>query len=118
MKEDKENMQESVEQLAEMRFGAKLDELKAAFAPRQLNIIEVDGKMAVLKPISARELGKYSFIVADAENGGLDAAARYILETLWLEGDNELRDDEECFLAAMLSIQNVIEVKKSRFAKL
>ena len=118
MKEDKENNQESVEQLAEVRFGTKLAEFRKMFAPRQLTIIEVEGKMAVLKPITASEMAKYSMILADEENGGLDKSVRYLLETLWLDGDEELRNDEEYFISAMPAIQNVIVLKKSRSAKL
>ncbi|MDR2472145.1 MAG: hypothetical protein LBD53_01095 [Tannerella sp.] len=83
------------------------------FAPRPLPVIQVEGKYAVLRPITAKEVSQFSMSVA--AGNGLDDACRYLMEELWLGGDNELRDDEEYFIAAMLQVQRIMEVKKSFF---
>lgn len=108
-----------VKDLLAKRFGdEKVDSWKKQFAPRKIAVIAVEDKVAVLKPITASEIGQYSMMMADAENGGLDVASRYILNALWLDGDDCLRDDEEYFMSAMLQVQNTIEVKKSLFIRL
>lgn len=105
---------ENIEHILEQRFGADhTAKMRRMFAPRRLTVIMVEDKIAVLRPITAAELSQYSLIVADPDTGGIDKGARYLLETLWVDGDEELRSDEEYFMAAMLQMQNLIEVKKS-----
>ena len=105
---------ENIGHILETRFGKeRVEKMKRGFAPRRLTVIMVEDKIAVLRPITAAELSQYSLIVADTEAGGIDKAARYLLDTLWIDGDTEIRDDEEYFMAAMLQVQNAIEVKKS-----
>ena len=87
------------------------------YVPRKLNVIEVEEKVAVLRPIGANEIAQYSMALVDPTKG-MEVATRFLLEELWLDGDNEIKDDEEYFISAMLQIQNVIETKKSRFTKL
>lgn len=83
------------------------------FAPRRLCAIQVEDKYAVLRPITSKEVSQFSMSIAGGN--GVDDACRYLLEELWLGGDNELRDDEEYFIGAMTQIQKVMEVKKSFF---
>ena len=87
------------------------------YAPRKLNYIEVEDKCAILRPIGAKEISEYSMALVDPTKG-MEVATRYLLEELWIDGDNELRDDEDFFIGAMLQMQNVIETKKSHFIKL
>ncbi|MDD4217451.1 MAG: hypothetical protein PHZ24_08975 [Bacteroidales bacterium] len=97
------------------RFGEKLHEHKKMFAPRKLSVIEVEDKLALLRPIGATEVGEFSLLIV---NESLEKASRYLLEELWLDGDQELKNDEEYFIAAMMSLQKVVEVKKSSFFQL
>ncbi len=102
-------------QLAEQRFGKeKLDQLSKEFNGRKLCIIAVEDKIAVLKPLNAKELSDYTRTMMSA---GLDVAARQLLDALWLGGDECIRDDEDYFMAAMVELQNVIELKKSTFGR-
>ena len=107
---------ENIKEKLTARFGAKLDEWKKQYAPRQLSVIEVEDKVAVLRPVGAAEVSTYTMQVAG--EGGLETASRYLLEELWLGGDDELRNDEEYFISAMLAVQQTIELKKSNFTKL
>ena len=103
--------------MAELKFGKeKLEELKARFHGRKLNIIVVEDKICVLMPLTSKALSNYTRMMIDSD-GGLDTAAKQLLDELWLGGDEEIRDDEEYFIAAMTEIQNLIEVKKSGFGK-
>lgn len=99
------------------RFGKSLEEFQSQYAPRKLNVIEVEDKIALLAPINANVIAGYSMALVDPEKG-MTVATRYLLEELWLDGDNEIRDDEDYFIAAMLQVQNVIQTKNSRFTKL
>ena len=102
-------------QLAEQRFGKeKLDQLSKEFNGRKLCIIAVEDKIAVLKPLNAKELSDYTRTMMSA---GLDVAARQLLDALWLGGDECIRDNEDYFMAAMVELQNVIELKKSTFGR-
>nr|DAE48062.1 MAG TPA: hypothetical protein [Caudoviricetes sp.] len=102
-------------QLAEQRFGKeKLNQLSKEFNGRKLCIIAVEDKIAVLKPLNAKELSDYTRTMMSA---GLDVAARQLLDALWLGGDECIRDNEDYFMAAMVELQNVIELKKSTFGR-
>lgn len=108
----------NIEELLNARFGEeRVAKMRKMFAPRKLNIIMVEDKIAVLRPITSTELSQYSLLVADSAAGGLDKASRYLLDSLWIAGDEEIRGDEEYFMAAMLQIQNAVEVKKSVFCR-
>ncbi len=118
-KKEQNTPEQTVKELLVERFGAeRVETWQKQFAPRKISVIAVEDKIAVLKPITASEIGQYSMMVADSENGGLDVASRYILNALWLDGDDCIRDNEEYFISAMLQIQNVIELKKSLFIRL
>ena len=103
---------------AEKKFGKeKLAELKAQYNGRNLNIIAVEDKMAVLMPLTAKALSNYTRRLIDPD-GGIDIAAKELINELWIAGDDVIRDDEEYFISAMTEIQNIIELKKSSFTKL
>lgn len=106
----------SIKDLIVARFGEeKFKKWKQEFK-RDLNIIKVEDKLAVLRPIGAKEIALFSGMVAGDE--GLDKASEYLLNELWLDGDEELLNDEEYFISAMLQIQRTLQVKKSSFYKL
>lgn len=110
-------MNKSIEEILNDRFGIeKVAEWRKDAAPRKLNVIMVEKKIAVLRPIGASEVATYSMTIAT--DGGLEKATRYLMEELWIDGDNELRDDEEHFISAMMQMQRIIEVKKSAFFQL
>ncbi len=83
----------------------RVDAWRKQFGKRKLNIIEVEDAVAVLQPITADEIAHYSMMVTDPE-GGLVNASRYILETLWLDGDERIKEDEDYFISAMLQVQH------------
>ena len=108
-------MEKSIESLLEERFGkVKIAEMRAAFPGRKLNVIVVEDKLCVLRPLTAKDLSSYSMLVMKGDEG-LEQGARYLLDALWLGGDEEIRNDEDYFMAAMLQIQNSVELKKSDF---
>jgi hypothetical protein len=109
------SLQELENQLTE-KFGAKYQELKKQYAPRKLNVIKVEDKVALLRPIGAAEVSTFSMMTVNPEMG-LDKASEYLINELWLDGDMEIVNDEEYFISAMLQLQNVVELKKSAFYK-
>lgn len=101
--------------LLNKRFGAeKVAAWKKDYAPRKLNVIEVEDKICLLRPIGATEVSQFSMMVANPEVG-LEKACEYLIAELWIDGDMELQNDEEYFISAMTQIQNTIELKKSNF---
>lgn len=111
-------IQKEVESSIRARF-SDYDAWKQQYAPRKLNVLVVEDKVAVLRPIGANEIGMYTILIAtsEAEGGGLAQATRYLMNELWLDGDVELIDDEEYFISSMLQIKNIVELKKSAFYK-
>lgn len=112
-----EARKEVIKQLTE-RFGEQFKQWEKEYAPRKLNYIEVEDKCALLKPLDPETLSNYSMMLVLPEAGGLVGATRYILEELWLDGDDEIRDNDDYFMSAMVQVQHVMEQKKSRFIRL
>ena len=94
----------------------KLEQLKAQFNGRKLNIIVIEDKVAVLAPLSAKALSDYTRMVIDPK-AGPEQATRLLLDQLWLGGVEEIRNDEDYFMSAMVEMQNLIELKKSTSGK-
>ena len=90
----------------------KLDEWKEENGNRELIYLKVDDFLAVLRPPTAEDLGDY--LTAIRTNGTSKAVA-FIVEQLWLEGDYQLIEDEELFIAVFLQINNILEGKKGEF---
>ena len=90
----------------------KLDEWKEENGNRELIYLKVDDFLAVLRPPTAEDLGDY--LTAIGTNGTSKAVA-FIVEQLWLEGDYQLIEDEELFIAVFLQINNILEGKKGEF---
>lgn len=97
------------------RFGEeKVIQWEKEYAPRKLNVIVVEDKLCVLRPVMATEVSEFSIMVA-TNDIGLEKACRYLLSELWIDGDMELQNDEEYFISAMMQIQRVNNIKKSSF---
>lgn len=90
----------------------KLDEWKEENANRELIYLKVDDFLAVLRPPTAEDLGDY--LTAIGVNG-MSKAVAMIIEQLWLEGDYQLIEDEDLFIAVFLQINNILEGKKGEF---
>ena len=118
MKQEKKQPALDVRALLVARFGEeKVAKWEKEFAPRKLNVIVVEDKFCVLRPITALEVSEFSIMTATPDVG-LEKASRYLIGELWIDGDMEIQDDEEYFISAMLQIQRVSEVKKSSFYRL
>ena len=90
----------------------KLDEWKAENGNRELIYLKVDDFLAVLRPPTAEDLGDYLTAIG---TNGMSKAVAFIVEQLWLEGDYQLIEDEELFIAVFLQINNILEGKKGEF---
>ncbi len=95
------------------RFGQKkLDEWKRDFGGRELIYLKVDEHLAVLRPPTADDLGDY--LTAMGTNG-MSKAVAMVIEALWIEGDYQLIEDEDSFIAVFLQINRILESKKGEF---
>lgn len=90
----------------------KLKQWKSEFGNRELIYLKVDDKIAVLRPPLADDLGDYLTAIG---TNGMSKAVVMIIEQLWLEGDYQLIEDEELFIAVFLQINNILEGKKGEF---
>ena len=90
----------------------KLDEWKKEFGNRELIYLKVEDKLAVLRPPLADDLGDYLTAIG---TNGMSKAVALIVEQLWIEGDYELIEDEDMFIAVFLQINNILEGKKGEF---
>ncbi len=90
----------------------KLEEWKQEFDNRELIYLKVDEYLAVLRPPLAEDLGDY--ITAIGTNG-MSKAVAMIIDQLWLDGDYQLIQDEDLFIAVFLQVNNILEGKKGEF---
>lgn len=95
------------------RFGEeKLNGWKMEYGNRELIYLKVDDKLAILRPPLADDLGDYLTAIG---TNGMTKAVAMIVESLWLDGDYELIEDEDMFIAVFLQINNILEGKKGEF---
>lgn len=90
----------------------KIDEWKSENGDRDLIFLKVDDFLAVLRPPTAEDLGDYLTAIG---TNGMSKAVAMVVEQLWLEGDYQLIEDEELFIAVFLQINNILEGKKGEF---
>lgn len=90
----------------------KLDEWKQEYGNRELIYLKVEDKIAVLRPPLADDLGDYLTTIG---TNGMSKAVAMIMEQLWIDGDYELIQDEDMFIAVFLQINNILEGKKGEF---
>lgn len=90
----------------------KLDAWKQEFGNRDLIYLKVDDFLAVLRPPLADDLGDYLTAIG---TNGMSKAVAMIVEQLWIEGDYQLIEDEDLFIAVFLQINNILEGKKGEF---
>jgi hypothetical protein len=95
------------------RFGeVTLDGWKKENGNRDLIYLKVDDFLAVLRPPLAEDLGDYLTAIG---TNGMSKAVAMIVEQLWLDGDFELIEDEDLFIAVFLQINQILEGKKGEF---
>ncbi|AKK74440.1 hypothetical protein OK18_19100 [Chryseobacterium gallinarum] len=91
---------------------AQLNQWKVEYGNRDLIYLKVDDFLAVLRPPLAEDLGDY--LTAIGMNG-MSKAVAMIIEQLWLDGDYQLIEDEDLFIAVFLQMNNILESKKGEF---
>ncbi|AWG24822.1 hypothetical protein [Flavobacterium kingsejongi] len=97
----------------EKRFTlAQLENWKKQYGGRELILLHVGSSLAVLRPPTADDLGDYMTTIGTASLG---KAVALIMEALWIDGDIDLIDDEDKFIAVFLQINNILEGKKADF---
>lgn len=90
----------------------KLAEWKADFGGRDLIYLKVDEYLAVLRPPTADDLGDYLTAIG---TNGMSKAVAMIVDQLWIDGDYQLIEDEDNFIAVFLQMNNILESKKGEF---
>lgn len=86
-----------------------LDELKAKHGT--VFVLEVEDKKAVLKKPSRAQIS-YALSVKEPVKVG-----ETLLNNCWVEGDEEIRTNDDYFFGAIGSMSELIEVKKASLVK-
>lgn len=81
---------------------------------KQIYEITIDGYTAYLKKPGRQEIGYAATIGANNPMAFNEA----ILNTCWLDGDEEIKTNDDLFLAACGKISEIIEVKIAELKKL
>ncbi|MEN4762663.1 MULTISPECIES: hypothetical protein [unclassified Chryseobacterium] len=111
-KESKKSVVKDLTPFEERYTAKKLDEWKKEYGNRDLIYLKVDDFLAVLRPPKADDLGDYLTAIG---SNGMSKAVAMIVEQLWIEGDYQLIEDEDCFIAVFLQMNNILESKKADF---
>jgi hypothetical protein len=93
-------------------YNAKIAAIKAKF-PNCFEIT-VGDKTAYLKGVDRKTISMATTIAGEDKV----KICELILDACWIEGDEEIRDDDEYFLGAMAQIQGLISIKTSSLKKL
>lgn len=90
----------------------KLEEWKKMHSGRQLIILAVEEKMAVLRPVGVNEMSEY---ITTTVTTNTSVATTQLVNSLWLDGDNELLEDDDLFLAVYTQVAQILEARKADF---
>lgn len=117
-KEEEVLLLEKCEAIARERYGVKLDEWRKKFGhiwflPVQDNTGEIE-KLAVMKPIDRTIL---SYCADKMTEDGLYGYLEACMREVWLDGDNEIVDEEEYFIPCSDVFQRITQGKKAAFLK-
>ncbi len=94
---------------------AKIEALKKANPKGVWQIANADGsKVAYLRTPTRSEISYATTFLPQDQLGYADA----ILQNCWLDGDNELKDNDKYFLALVPQIDQIIEVEQVELKKL
>lgn len=88
----------------------KIKELKAKHGT--LYLIEVEGKQCILRKPSRQDLSYVSQVKDPIK------VSEALLANLWVEGDEEIKTDDEYFLAAIAKMDEVLKIKEAEIKKL
>lgn len=93
----------------------KLDAWKKEFGNRELIALVVNDKQAVLRPPTADDLSDYMLALGTEK---ISTAVAATIQSLWIDGDFELIDDEDNFCGVVLQMHNILETKKADFFRI
>ena len=71
--------------------------------------IEVDGKVCYLRKPSRQATSQHLFHIGQ---GDLMKADEVLLQNCWLDGDEEIKTDDDLFLSIKPQLENLYELKK------
>lgn len=118
-KEQEKQLREKCEAFASERYGE--DQVKQWSNKNKglfyLPVIDDDGtieKLAILKPIDRQILSYASTKISD---DGLYAFLEAAMAECWIEGDKEILEDDEYFIPAADSFNNIMKGKKTALLK-
>lgn len=100
-------------EMTEEQIQAKVAELKKTHKIKEVFVIESEGKIAFIKRPSRDQL-KYAMSVSQNDPLGM---TENILESGWLEGHSELKEDDKYFLDISRQIDMLIETTSVRIKK-
>lgn len=101
-----------LEEAKQKAFDEKCAAIKAKH-PKSFVLI-VDDKAAFVNAISRKIIS----MAQTVSNGDEVNLCELILDACWIEGDDEIRDDDDYFIPAMAQIQGLLTLKTASLKKL
>lgn len=96
-----------------MNFDEKqIAELKAKHPGRSLFLISVDGKSCILRSPTRQDLS-YASVVKDPIK-----LNEVMLAQLWVAGDEDMKTDDDLFMAVCSKMDEVLKIKEAELKKL
>ncbi len=92
----------------------QIEELKKKHG--EVYLIEVDGKSCLVRKPTRKDLS-YSMVVSEGGKDIVKMQEAY-LNSMWLEGDEEIRTDDSLFFAVSEQVMQIIEKKQATLKKL
>lgn len=87
-----------------------IQELKAKYGT--IYEITVEGKSCIVRKPNRRDLSYVAVVTNPVQ------MTETLLNQLWVEGDEDIRQDDELFLAAAKTLGDLIKVKEAQLKKL
>jgi len=97
----------------------KADGLKAKHNTKKVFLVEVEDEDSgdwISAWIRKPNLKEFSMFTKLAQKDNL-SALKVLMTNIFLEGDRNIYEDDECFLAAISQVQEIINVQASRIKK-
>lgn len=90
----------------------QIDELKAKNPGKRLYLIEVDGKSCILRTPTRQDLS-YAAVVKDPIK-----LNEVMINQLWVDGDEEIKTDDDLFMAVCAKLEDILRIKEATIKKL
>ena len=116
VKAKKQDLEKSLDELqaeAQAAIEAKVADLKAKHNLKEVFVLKVGDKVGYLRKPNRKDIA----MARSLAGGDGIAVAELLLDSVWLDGDEEIKTDDDYFLSAANTIDRLIELKAAELKK-